>query len=260
MKIIGIKIGLVILSFSTFIIAKAQVFGEITYIEQYQNDIESTYKLFFNQEASVYEEDLSKTKFGQNILPQPDGTFNVITIPYRKEPLFIYTSRKEKMRIFENFNFGSVADRFEAISWQLYEDTKQIGSFICQKAVGNFRGRNYTVWFTTDIPVSFGPWKLEGLNGLILEVSEEFGSYKAIATEINIYETETSGVKEKLDFYTKTVPEITFEEYLTSLSNYNEKYEKIVNAKLSKGETPMTDNYIFWSLEIFDLKSEKSKN
>lgn len=58
------------------------------------------------------------------------------------------------------------------IDWQMEEGDTVIAEYPCQKAVGEFRGRSWTVWFTMDIPVSDGPWKLCGLPGLILQASE----------------------------------------------------------------------------------------
>jgi GLPGLI family protein len=34
--------------------------------------------------------------------------------------------------------------------------------------MGKFRDRVHTVWFTNEIPVSFGPWKLNGLPCIII--------------------------------------------------------------------------------------------
>ena len=55
------------------------------------------------------------------------------------------------------------------MDWKIEKETKKIGSFVCKKATTKFRGRNYTAWFTSDIALPFGPWKLNGLPGLILE-------------------------------------------------------------------------------------------
>lgn len=55
------------------------------------------------------------------------------------------------------------------LNWQLSSETKKIGDFLCKKATVFFRGRNYTAWYTTKIAIPYGPWKLHGLPGLIVE-------------------------------------------------------------------------------------------
>ena len=55
------------------------------------------------------------------------------------------------------------------INWKITNEIKKIGKFTCKKATTTFRGRDYTAWFTNEIAVPFGPWKLNGLPGLILE-------------------------------------------------------------------------------------------
>jgi len=54
-------------------------------------------------------------------------------------------------------------------TWTFSSDFKQIHGYKCQKATTSFLGRDYTAWFTTEIPISNGPWKLGGLPGMILE-------------------------------------------------------------------------------------------
>jgi GLPGLI family protein len=63
------------------------------------------------------------------------------------------------------------------MSWELSEDTLTCLSYLCQKATCTFRGRDYTAWFTIDIPISNGPWKFGGLPGLILKVEDSKGEY-----------------------------------------------------------------------------------
>jgi len=55
-------------------------------------------------------------------------------------------------------------------NWNISNDTLTVAGYLCQKATCSFRGRNYTAWFTMDIPVSNGPCKFGGLPGLILKV------------------------------------------------------------------------------------------
>ena len=63
-----------------------------------------------------------------------------------------------------------IEEDFPVIDWIIYEDsTMQVLGYECHKATSRFRGRAWTVWYTEDIPLNIGPWKLGGLPGLILK-------------------------------------------------------------------------------------------
>jgi GLPGLI family protein len=66
------------------------------------------------------------------------------------------------------------------INWSLSEGQNMILGYKCQKAVCNFRGRNYIAWYTTDIPLKSGPYKFGGLPGLILAISDTKNEYSWI--------------------------------------------------------------------------------
>ncbi|MCE1197624.1 MAG: GLPGLI family protein [Marinilabiliales bacterium] len=57
------------------------------------------------------------------------------------------------------------------IIWDLdnLQDSIILG-FNCQKAYTTYGGRNYTAWYAPQIPVSDGPYKFNGLPGLILKI------------------------------------------------------------------------------------------
>ncbi len=78
----------------------------------------------------------------------------------------------------------TVNDDWITISWEITNQKKKVLGYECQKATGTFRGREYTAWFTTAIPVPYGPWKLFGLPGLILEAYDKKGMIHLTAKKI----------------------------------------------------------------------------
>lgn len=65
-----------------------------------------------------------------------------------------------------------IKDTLPAQNWQLIpNETKEILGYICNKAKLKYRGSEFTAFYTLEIPITFGPWKFNGLPGLILEVT-----------------------------------------------------------------------------------------
>lgn len=63
-------------------------------------------------------------------------------------------------------------------TWHITDARNSIGDYSCFFAEGRFGGRVWKVWFTPEIPLPYGPWKLGGLPGLILKAEDESGTYK----------------------------------------------------------------------------------
>ena len=66
-------------------------------------------------------------------------------------------------------------ESFPNIDWTLTEETGTICGYTCKKATGEYGGRSWTVWYTQDIPVTYGPWKLCGLPGLVMSATDKEG-------------------------------------------------------------------------------------
>ena len=59
------------------------------------------------------------------------------------------------------------------VNWELTDDTLTIGSWLCSCAIGKLHGKQWTVWYSMEIPYSAGPWKLRGLPGLVVKATDE---------------------------------------------------------------------------------------
>jgi GLPGLI family protein len=62
-----------------------------------------------------------------------------------------------------------INDVLPVINWHISSDKANFAELHCQKATCHFKGRDYTAWFCPDLPVRVGPWKLNGLPGVIVE-------------------------------------------------------------------------------------------
>ena len=62
-------------------------------------------------------------------------------------------------------------------NWILEEGDTTILGYTCKKASCTFRHRSWKVWYALDLPFSEGPWKLDGLPGMILKAEDTKGQY-----------------------------------------------------------------------------------
>lgn len=130
-------------------------------------------------------------------------------------------------KLFDSYFYD---DTWIEIPWKIEEEFKQIGNFKAQKAVGDFRGRTYTAWFTEDIPLPYGPWKLFGLPGLILEAEDsekmfqvEFVSIKYPCDDCEVATSKPTAKEEK-----------TLKEYVEFRDNYNDYVFKKMKSRLPR--------------------------
>lgn len=52
------------------------------------------------------------------------------------------------------------------------EDIATVMGYHCHAAKCNFGGREWKVYYTNDIPLPYGPWKLNGVKGLVLRAED----------------------------------------------------------------------------------------
>lgn len=64
------------------------------------------------------------------------------------------------------------------LKWNLTDEKKKLGVFDVQKATTEYGGRQWTAWFSQDLPYPYGPYVFNGLPGLILEIYDEKENYR----------------------------------------------------------------------------------
>jgi len=72
-------------------------------------------------------------------------------------------------------NYKVAEDR--KLNWKITSDKQKIGNWNTQKATLDFAGRQWTAWFTTEIPLQDGPYKFYGLPGLIVKIEDKTKSH-----------------------------------------------------------------------------------
>lgn len=184
------------------------------------NSTEAVYKLQIQGNRSVYYK--HNANFVQKV---EDG--EVIRINQGIVPFVIkdFSTKKTTYNQPVINTIVFISDELPMQVWTLKNETKKIKSFTCKKATTSFRGRTYTAWYTEELSVIGGPWKFDGLPGLILAVSSDDNVLNIEATKIekktNIKLTQFNLKKEKL---------ITWKEYTQQMEKTIERLKKNILA------------------------------
>ncbi|SDG60179.1 GLPGLI family protein [Flavobacterium omnivorum] len=175
---------------------------------------------------------ISKTNL-KNELPKEDNQINVIQGEIERYVItdFVVDSLFFKEKI--NSDILIVSENIPKIKWVLNQEaTKEIDQYLCYKATANFRGRNYTAWYSLDFPLQYGPWKFNGLPGLIMEIYDQNNRYYWGVTSIGFTDEKIEFPQEK-NLHKK----IDLKEYVDS------RYEKImdnIDIRLPRGTQTQT--------------------
>ncbi len=61
-------------------------------------------------------------------------------------------------------------ENLDVFNWHLTQDTATICGYHTQKAICDYGGRSWIAWFSPEIPFNDGPYKFNGLPGLIVKI------------------------------------------------------------------------------------------
>jgi len=148
---------------------------------------------------------------------------------------FVSKSFSDKKIIYNQASLNKIFTITEVMplqKWKMLTETKKIGNYLCKKATTQFRGRTYTAWYTESLPFIGGPWKFDGLPGMILEVASNDGflSIKARTTTLKV------GALPAATFDINPTGAITWDEYCKQTMALVKRWEKLVAAKGDPGD------------------------
>jgi GLPGLI family protein len=197
---------------------------------------------------------INEAKFFKN----SDGSKNSISnglvlTPQGQQVVSDYTKKIMLSNVFDG-KHTYVKEVLPKFNWKITKQKKKIGKFNCVLGETIFRGRKYFAWYTPDIPVYSGPWKLNGLPGMILEAYDEgkyiswtFQKYQFPVKIAQNY-TIRKGKKEK------DVKFLTIDQFKIYCKNEIQRgYEKLlIMAKEYPGLQPTKEPISSYYLESFD--------
>lgn len=135
--------------------------------------IKDTSSLFMDK--AQYQKDTTLQSAYFRNLPENERTAVFLRLDRPEFSYYITKSYStQELQYAESINktMFSYLEGFPEIAWEIKEDTARILGYICQKANGNFAGRDYVAWFSGEASLSDGPYKFSGLPGIILKLND----------------------------------------------------------------------------------------
>ncbi|WP_130735273.1 GLPGLI family protein [Flavobacterium sp. J27] len=178
--------------------------------------------VLFNSKLSLFEHKLSEEEKLYSEKQLENGIVEIIKRDSVSHFLLIDKNKKKVLELMKIFNENMpviVEEDIPEMNWDLQEGTKQIGKYYCNQATTTFRGRNYTAWYSLELPYNIGPWKFNNLPGVILEVKDDTNEVMYTVTSITI------PYNVKIKDISKNVKTISRKEYLIELDDYLKNFE-----------------------------------
>lgn len=196
------------------------------------NDNENEY-LVFNENEIFYAnlQNPNRLNFEDEKLKKVNYQYEPIYIDLKKDSIYqmkigIFNPNSSELK---RFVAGEVVPK---ISWKISKESQKILNYTCYKATTTFRGREYIAWFTPELPYNYGPWKLQGLPGLILKADTDMFSYEAKRIVLN---SDKIPRLNDLSFLSKAKVKHTMRESFDYENNWLENMRANIYASLPPG-------------------------
>ena len=179
---------------------------DVSYLDVQDDGVSCFYSHYFVKSQEIQDSinrrgSVSIDMMSKAIAPYDDGQPNFVYKHVPSEGKLTFTTY--------HVDWFKYSEPIPALQWKIEGKDSVIAGYHCQAATTSLRGRRWRAWFTLDIPVSDGPWKLCGLPGLILRATDEQGYFDFDCTGITSIEIPPIRLAKKN--YTDCTPEKYFE-------------------------------------------------
>ena len=153
--------------------------------------------LFIGKSVSLF---MSKNQYKVLLIGREAESEGRLMYLLNGEEIKNYVSRFS-YRIYKNYPTGQItymdkiiptyfqySEPLDVFQWQLADSSTTIGDFKANCAYTVYGGRRWVAWYTTDIPISDGPYKFRGLPGLIIRLYDDQKHYVFEMEELERYE------------------------------------------------------------------------
>lgn len=152
--------------------------GDSTKIDNIQSELMT---LYIGKNSSLYESNVRM--YIDSIENNYHGQIIDMSIfPKKNVTTTIYKNREDNIFTFVDdlLGFKVKYEYKPKFNWILLNEYKNIAGFKCSLAKVSFGGRIFFAWYAPELPIIDGPYKFQGLPGLILDIydSENYFSIK----------------------------------------------------------------------------------
>lgn len=219
-----------------------------------KNSLTSDYDLVLGENIAMWKEvsDPKQSAFNPTYIPDEN---------YKREVLFKNLKSKEVFNEYDILRVHFfVKDSLHNMDWTLMENaTEEVLGYVCKKAKTTFHGRDYEVFYTSEIAISNGPWKFGGLPGMILKVVAKGNreTYKMECYGIEKHKQETKSEFSNYLKNNKNKDFQTWDEFVKDFNSFLDRYIKGLKSEVeAKGDSGFTlhfsvDNHLeFFSKQV----------
>lgn len=156
-------------------------------------DIDKNGSSYYSHDKFVADS-ISRTEL-ENQLKAGGGN---ISVNRREKPGQVSYKVTKQYPDFKTYLFRSISmDKYKIKEdkkpeWKILPEKQKIGEYNVQKAVTSLGGREWTAWFTMDIPFQDGPYTFYGLPGLIVKIEDATGSHSMVLAGNKTVQTQST--------------------------------------------------------------------